>query len=219
MLGGSAGASLWSWAIAGGRGARGGAAPVVLDPQHQHQQHRAYRQDRVEKKQAAAQSSAAASASPTSTSTATTDRFFAAESAAEAAAARDAVRVVLRAIDNVTPHLDVRALRASTKVVFVPGLMPPARGRSLAMRWLAHAAAARQRGGRGGRGSGGSGGGGGGGAGGGGGGPSKAPPRFAECLAQELLQAYRMKGSARQKRDDMHKQALANRANVHLRWW
>jgi len=124
------------------------------------------------------------------------------------------VRVVLRAIDNVTPHLDVRALRASTKTVFVPGLMPPARGRSLAMRWLAQAAAARQRGGRGARGGGASGGGGA-----SSGGPSKAPPRYAECLAQELLQAYRMKGSARQKRDDMHKQALANRANVHLRWW
>ena len=204
-----------SAAIAGGA-ARGGAATARGPAPHvKQQQRRAYRQDKAEKKQQQDP------ASSTPSATTTTDRFFAAESQAELAAARDAVRVVLRAVDNVTPHLDVRPLRASTKTVFVPGVMPPARGRSLAMRWLVQAAAARQRGGRGGRGSSGGGGGGGGGQGGGGGssGPSKAPPRFAECLAQELLQAYRLKGSARQKRDDMHKQALAHRANVHLRWW
>jgi small subunit ribosomal protein S7 len=42
---------------------------------------------------------------------------------------------------------------------------------------------------------------------------------YAQCLALELLLAYQKKGAARQKRDDLHKLALQNRANVHQRWW
>lgn len=37
---------------------------------------------------------------------------------------------------------------------------------------------------------------------------------MAECLALELLLAYRKEGAARQKRDDLHKLALENKANV-----
>lgn len=37
---------------------------------------------------------------------------------------------------------------------------------------------------------------------------------MAECLALELLMAYRKEGAARQKRDDLHKLALENKANV-----
>jgi len=38
---------------------------------------------------------------------------------------QDALRIVLRAIDNITPLLDVRTEKVATKVIFVPGLMPP----------------------------------------------------------------------------------------------
>lgn len=105
---------------------------------------------------------------------------------------QDALKLVLRAIDNVTPQLDVRTDRMATKTLYIPGLMPPRKGTSLAVHWLVHAAQARQR-------------------------TSKAG--MAECLALELLMAYQKRGSARQKRDDLHKLALNNRANVHLRWW
>lgn len=37
---------------------------------------------------------------------------------------------------------------------------------------------------------------------------------MAECLALELLLAYRKEGSARAKRDEMHKTALENKSNV-----
>lgn len=142
-----------------------------------------------------------------------------------------------------TPHLDVRTLRTATKTTYVPGVMPadkvrgaasrfarPARrtypafrprvpgwhacqprarpprpqsarplhararpqGRSLALHWIVKAAEARKKASRG---------------------------SFAECLALELLMAYQKRGPARQKRDDLHKLALQNRANLHLRWW
>jgi small subunit ribosomal protein S7 len=106
--------------------------------------------------------------------------------------AGDAVRVLLQAVDNVIPHLDVRTIRTATKSTYVPGVMPAEKGRSLALHWLVAAAAARKKG-------------------------SRAP--FAECLALELLLAYQKRGAARQKRDDLHKLALQNRANLHLRWW
>lgn len=109
-----------------------------------------------------------------------------------AAVEPDVTKLVLQAIHNVTPVLEVRQIRAATKVSFVPGLMPPRKARSLALHWLVKAAQARAE-------------------------SSKA--RFSQCLALELLLAYQKKGSARQKRDDIHKLALQNRANLHLRWW
>jgi small subunit ribosomal protein S7 len=109
-----------------------------------------------------------------------------------AAVEPDITRLVLQAIHNVTPLLDVRPIRTATKVNYVPGLMPPKKARSLALHWLVKAADTRAKGSRGG---------------------------YAECLALELLLAYQKKGAARQKRDDLHKLALQNRANVHQRWW
>jgi small subunit ribosomal protein S7 len=111
----------------------------------------------------------------------------------EAPLERDVVRLVLAAVDNVTPHLDVRTVRGSTKTVFVPGVMPPNKGRSLALHWLVRAAAARAKG-------------------------AGRAASYSDCLAVELLLAYQ-KGGARQKRDDLHKLALQSRANLHLRWW
>jgi small subunit ribosomal protein S7 len=109
-----------------------------------------------------------------------------------AAVEPDITRLVLQAIHNVTPLLDVRPIRTATKVNYVPGLMPPKKARSLALHWLVKAADTRAKGSRAG---------------------------YAECLALELLLAYQKKGAARQKRDDLHKLALQNRANVHQRWW
>ena len=102
------------------------------------------------------------------------------------------MRVALEAVANVTPHLDVRTIKGFTKTLFVPGVMPAEKGRSLALRWLVAAARARKEATRG---------------------------SFAECLALEILLAYQKKGAARAKRDEMHKVALQNRANLHLRWW
>jgi small subunit ribosomal protein S7 len=88
--------------------------------------------------------------------------------------------------------LEVRTRRAATKTIFVPGAMPRGKARSLALHWLVRAAEARKKG-------------------------ARAP--FAECLALEVLLAYQKRGAARQKRDELHKVALQNRANLHMRWW
>eukprot|EP00879_Flechtneria_rotunda_P009900 GHRR01010352.1.p1 GENE.GHRR01010352.1~~GHRR01010352.1.p1 ORF type:complete len:196 (+),score=53.10 GHRR01010352.1:565-1152(+) len=104
----------------------------------------------------------------------------------------DITKLVLQAITNVTPLLDVRTVRTATKVSYVPGLMPPKKARSLALHWLVRAADTRAK---------------------------SSNAKYAECLALELLLAYQKKGAARQKRDDIHKLALQNRANIHLRWW
>jgi small subunit ribosomal protein S7 len=105
---------------------------------------------------------------------------------------RDAVRITLQAIENVKPFLTVRSKKVAAKVVFVPGTLTPAQQQSLALRWLVQAAAARK---------------------------ASAKADFAECLALELLLAAQRKGAARQKRDDVHKLALQNRANINQRWW
>lgn len=110
----------------------------------------------------------------------------------QAAVEKDAVRIVLQAIHNVTPRLDVGTVDVSTKTVIVPGLMPPRKGRSLAVRWLVEAAEKRRRSSKG---------------------------RMADSLALELMLAYQKRGAARQKRDDLHRLALQNRTNMHRRWW
>ena len=42
---------------------------------------------------------------------------------------------------------------------------------------------------------------------------------FATCLADEILDASKKVGQARQKRDDLHRLALSNRAYIRYRWW
>lgn len=104
----------------------------------------------------------------------------------------DAVRIVLQAIDNVKPMLKVMPNKTKTQITWVPGTISQREARSLALRWIYYAASTRQR---------------------------KTKGKIAECLALELLLAYQKKGSARQKRDDVHRTALLNRPNVHMRWW
>ena len=105
---------------------------------------------------------------------------------------KDAVKIVLQAIENVRPQLAVKTKRVATRVMYVPGVMPEAKSRSLAVHWIVDAATSRK---------------------------SKSKASMAQCLAMELLLAYQKQGAVRQKRDDLHKLALANRANLHMRWW
>jgi len=39
-----------------------------------------------------------------------------------------------------------------------------------------------------------------------------------ECLAAEILSAYKKEGTSVKKREDTHKMAEANKAFAHLRW-
>ena len=42
---------------------------------------------------------------------------------------------------------------------------------------------------------------------------------FSTCLAEEILDASRKLGQARQKRDELHRLAQQNRAYTRYRWW
>ena len=43
--------------------------------------------------------------------------------------------------------------------------------------------------------------------------------KFAQCLADEIYDAFKKQGQARQKRDELHRLAEANRAYIRYRWW
>ncbi|GLC43590.1 hypothetical protein PLESTM_001493100 [Pleodorina starrii] len=118
----------------------------------------------------------------------------AAATADTAAADADVVRVVMRAIENCKPLMKIQQNKAGNKVLLVPKPLDPAQSTNFAIKWIVQAAAKRREGGRG-------------------------RVRMADCLAAELLLAYQRKGSARARRDEVHKLALDNRANVRARWF
>jgi small subunit ribosomal protein S7 len=100
----------------------------------------------------------------------------------------DAVAVFTKAIENVRPLLEVKARRVGGANYQVPIEVRPARGVTLAMRWILAAARAR-----------------------------KGLP-MASRLAEELMLAYKKEGTAIKKREDAHRMAEANRAFAHYRW-
>jgi small subunit ribosomal protein S7 len=93
-----------------------------------------------------------------------------------------------KAIDNVRPRLEVKSRRVGGATYQVPVDVVPARGASLAMRWIRDYARGK-----------------------------KGKPMTIK-LADELLAAYKGEGAAVKKRDETHKMAEANRAFSHLRW-
>lgn len=103
-----------------------------------------------------------------------------------------ATSIVLQAINNVKPNLEVRKVRKSGRTILVPRIVPTTRQEVLAMRWIIESARQKRR---------------------------KSKLSFSECLALEFFYAFQKKGQARQKRDELHKIAHANRAFLRFRWW
>lgn len=101
---------------------------------------------------------------------------------------QDPLAVLEKAIQNVTPLLEVRPRRVGGATYQVPIEVPPRRGLSLALRWIVRAARERK------------------------GMPMK------ERLALEILDALNNTGGAIKKRDEMHRMAEANKAFAHYRW-
>jgi small subunit ribosomal protein S7 len=93
-----------------------------------------------------------------------------------------------RAIDNVKPRVETKARRVGGATYQVPLEVSPARSESLAMRWIIGFARSR-----------------------------KGVPMHS-ALANELKDAATGQGNSVRKRDDVHKQAQANRAFAHFRW-
>ena len=100
----------------------------------------------------------------------------------------DPVEVFTQAMDNIMPSLEVKARRVGGANYQVPMEVRPARRTTLALRWLTTYSRAR------------------------------GERTMAERLAGEIMDAANNTGAAVKKREDMHKQAEANKAFAHFRW-
>ena len=96
--------------------------------------------------------------------------------------------MLVRAVDNVKPRVEVKSRRVGGATYQVPVEVGAVRARALALRWLIQYAMAR-----------------------------KGVP-MQQGLALEFMDAYKTQGNAIKKRDDTHKMAQANRAFAHYRW-
>lgn len=99
-----------------------------------------------------------------------------------------ALRLLYKAIEQITPFVEVQSKRVGGSVYQVPTEVSAHRARSLALRWLKHAAAQR------------------------------SDKTMGERLGYELFQASEGQGAAVKKKVDVHKMAEANRAFAHYSW-
>jgi small subunit ribosomal protein S7 len=100
----------------------------------------------------------------------------------------DAVDLVGKALENVSPMVEVKSRRVGGATYQVPVEVRPKRRQTLAMRWVIEAARKR--------------------------GEKNMPAR----LAGELLDAVEQRGAAVKKREEVHRMAEANKAFAHYRW-
>lgn len=100
----------------------------------------------------------------------------------------DPVDLMIGALENARPRLEVKSRRVGGATYQVPVEISYERQESLALRWIVAAANSRK------------------------GIPMK------DALANEIVDAYNNTGSVVKKKEDTHKMAQANRAFAHLRW-
>ncbi len=100
----------------------------------------------------------------------------------------DPVDLLLGALENARPRLEVKSRRVGGATYQVPVELSYERQQSLAFRWLVSAASARK------------------------------GTVMREALAQEIIDAYNNTGVVVKKKEDTHRMAQANRAFAHLRW-
>lgn len=100
----------------------------------------------------------------------------------------EALTVLTTAIENIKPKLETKARRVGGANYQVPMEVSAERQQTLAIRWLVMCA--RKRNERG----------------------------MENKLAAEIVDAFNQAGGAIKKRDDMHRQAEANKAFAHYRW-
>jgi small subunit ribosomal protein S7 len=103
-------------------------------------------------------------------------------------AKEEPLRAFEKALDNVKPHLEVKARRVGGATYQVPMEVRPDRQFALAVRWIISYARARSEKG------------------------------MVAKLSAELLDAFNNRGGAVKKREDVHKMAEANKAFAHYRW-
>jgi small subunit ribosomal protein S7 len=106
----------------------------------------------------------------------------------EQRAKRNPLEVFEQAVRNASPQIEVKPRRVGGATYQIPMEVPSGRRTALAMRWMI--TAARQRAGK----------------------------SMAEKLAGEFMDAANGQGNAIRKREEVHKNAEANRAFAHYRW-
>jgi small subunit ribosomal protein S7 len=114
--------------------------------------------------------------------------YGAIETISERNKSADAVELVEKALENVSPMVEVKSRRVGGATYQVPIEVRPKRRQTLAMRWIIEAARKR--------------------------GEKSMPNR----LAGELLDAVEQRGTAVKKREDTHRMAEDNKAFAHYRW-
>lgn len=97
-----------------------------------------------------------------------------------------------QAIQNVMPSVEVRKVRVAGSTYLVPAILSKKRQESLAIKWIIDSAKKKQK---------------------------SSKLKFGQCLADEIYDAFKKQGQARQKRDELHRLAEANRAYIRYRWW
>ena len=100
----------------------------------------------------------------------------------------DRIDLLLGALENIRPKLEVKSRRVGGATYQVPVEVSFDRQQTLAFRWLIDAA------------------------------NNRKGVAMAEALASELVDAYNNTGTVVKKREDVHKMAQSNRAFAHLRW-
>jgi small subunit ribosomal protein S7 len=100
----------------------------------------------------------------------------------------DPLAMFRRALDNVRPRIEVKSRRVGGATYQVPIEVRPERATSLAMRWLAEFARARD------------------------------GKSMRDRLANEIIDAANERGEAVKKKEDTHRMAEANKAFAHYRW-
>ena len=101
---------------------------------------------------------------------------------------QDALAVFKKAMENVKPTLELKPRRVGGATYQVPVEVRPERRQTLGLRWLTTYARAR------------------------------SERTMKERLAGELMDAANNTGAAVKRREDMHKNAEANKAFAHFRW-
>ena len=101
---------------------------------------------------------------------------------------KDPLEVLLKALDNVKPMVEVKSRRVGGATYQVPVEVRADRRQALAIRWIIDAARKR------------------------------SERTMEERLFGELMDAINGRGNAIRKREDMHKMAEANKAFSHFKW-
>ena len=100
---------------------------------------------------------------------------------------KSALEIWKKALDNVTPQVEVKSRRVGGATYQVPMEVAPERRLTLAMRWIITASRAR------------------------------SGKSYSEKLAGELMDAYENQGASIRRKEETHKMAEANRAFSHFR--